>query len=67
MMVRKKGNTKKPKIPKRYRTLFGLIQEMIGCAVAVELKKDDSIAEGLLYELVIYLLESNVKYLTFFY
>mgnify|MGYP001236753771 CR=1 FL=1 len=61
---KKKEIQKKPKIPKRYRTLFGLIQEMIGCAVAVELK-DDSIAEGLLYE-VLYpssdLTLTNVKY-----
>ena len=39
------------KVPKRYRTLFALIEGMVGCAVAVELK-DDSIAEGLLYEVL---------------
>ena len=52
------------KVPKRYRTLFALIQGMVGCAVAVELK-DDSIAEGLLYE-VLYpscdMTLTNVKY-----
>ena len=52
------------KVPKRYRTLFALIQGMVGCAVAVELK-DDSIAEGFLYE-VLYpscdMTLTNVKY-----
>ena len=52
------------KVPKRYRTLFALIEGMVGCAVAVELK-DDSIAEGLLYE-VLYpscdMTLTNVKY-----
>jgi len=54
----------KNKIPKRYRTLFGLVHGMIGCPVAVEFK-DDSIAEGILYE-VLYpscdMTLTNVKY-----
>ena len=52
------------KVPKRYQTLFALVQGMVGCAIAVELK-DDSIAEGLLYE-VLYpscdMALTNVKY-----
>ena len=51
MLAGGRENGRKKKVPHQQRSLFGVIEALVGQPIAIELK-DDSIIDGVLHELM---------------